>query len=72
MAKRNLRVAKWIGMIPAVAVCTCCNREFKVPLDSLRSLPDAQESLRVGFGEHKCQVLTAEGQPDEVQPDKEA
>lgn len=67
MAKRNLRVAQWIGMVPAAAVCTGCNREFKVPLASLRSAPDAQESLRVSFTEHKCQV-----QPAEVQLGKEA
>jgi hypothetical protein len=54
MPKRNLRVLKWLGMIPAVAVCTICNLEFKVPLAALKRLSDAQESLRRQFAEHVC------------------
>lgn len=54
MEKRNLKVTKWIGTVPAVAVCTSCNREFKVPVTVLKSLMDAQESLRRQFAEHKC------------------
>jgi hypothetical protein len=54
MPKRNLRVTKWLGMVPAVAVCTFCNREFTVPLSSLKKVTDAQESLRLQFAEHKC------------------
>jgi hypothetical protein len=54
MPKRNLRVLKWIGTTPAVAVCTSCDREFKVPLDGLRRVADAQESLRLQFAEHRC------------------
>ena len=54
MEKRNLRVVKWLGTTPAVAVCTFCKREFKVPLSSLARVTEAQESLRVQFAEHKC------------------
>jgi hypothetical protein len=52
--KRNLRVAKWIGQVPAIGVCTDCNREFKVPLTAMKRVTDAQESLRVQFTEHEC------------------
>jgi hypothetical protein len=36
MPKRNLRVLKWLGTVPAVGVCTLCNREFKVPMDAMK------------------------------------
>jgi hypothetical protein len=52
--KRNLRVVKWAGTVPAIGLCTFCNRQFKVPLDSMKRIADAQESLRVLFTEHKC------------------
>jgi hypothetical protein len=51
---RNLRVTKWLGSVPAVAVCTHCGRDFKVPLALLKRTSDAQESLRKQFAEHKC------------------
>jgi hypothetical protein len=54
MPKRNLRVLKWIGTVPAVAACAACKREFKVPVGALKRLIDAQESLRLQFSEHVC------------------
>jgi hypothetical protein len=54
--KRNLRVAKWLGTIPAIGVCTFCNREFKVPLNAMKRVADAQESLRLQFTAHKCKT----------------
>jgi hypothetical protein len=56
--KRNLRVTKWLGTIPAVGVCTFCDRLFYVPLTALKKVADAQESLRVQFTEHKCKTQT--------------
>lgn len=55
MEKRNLRVVKWIGTVPAVAVCTSCNREFKVPVSFMKRVSDAQQTLKNAFAEHKCQ-----------------
>jgi hypothetical protein len=55
--KRNLRVVKWLGTVPAIGVCTYCVREFKVPIDSLKRTSEAQESLRKQFAEHKCKRL---------------
>jgi hypothetical protein len=60
MAKSNLRVSKWLGATPAVAVCTGCARVFNVPLDSLKRTADAQESLRKQFGEHVCTPIEPE------------
>jgi hypothetical protein len=60
MPKRNLRVTKWIGTVPAVAVCTACSREFKVPLTILKSIVAAQESLRLQFAEHKCPEIASQ------------
>ena len=57
--KRNLRVTKWLGTIPAIGVCTECNRQFKVPLNLMKRVADAQESLRVQFAKHVCQVQVA-------------
>jgi len=54
MPKRNLRVLKWLGAVPALAVCTMCNREFTVSLPALKRVTEAQESLRLQFAEHKC------------------
>ena len=54
MQKRTLKVLKWLGTVPAVAVCTACNREFKVPLQALKRVTEAQESLSVQFSQHKC------------------
>jgi hypothetical protein len=51
---RNLRVTKWLGPVPAVAVCSHCAREFKVPLALLKLTAGAQESLRKQFAEHLC------------------
>ncbi len=59
MPKRSLRVVKWLGTIPAVGVCTSCDRLFTVPLTTLKSVADAQESLRVQFAEHKCKSAQA-------------
>jgi hypothetical protein len=54
MAKRNLRVLKWLGTTPAIAVCTACNREFRVPLELLKRVAGSQEYLRVQFSRHQC------------------
>jgi hypothetical protein len=53
MEKRRFRVLKWLGTVPAVGVCTFCNLEFKVPVTAMKSVVDAQESLRVQFAEHQ-------------------
>jgi len=53
-AEAQSRVIKWVGTVPAVGVCTFCNRQFKVPLSSMKRVADAQESLRVQFTEHRC------------------
>ncbi|MHB8215383.1 MAG: hypothetical protein ACYDDS_04815 [Candidatus Sulfotelmatobacter sp.] len=54
MPKRNLRVLKWIGTFPAIASCTACNREFKVPLEALKRVADAQQNLTLQFERHQC------------------
>jgi hypothetical protein len=55
MEKRRLRVLKWLGTIPAVGVCTLCNREFKVPVTAIKRVADAQESLKLQFDQHQCE-----------------
>ena len=55
MPKRNLRVLQWIGTVPAVAVCTSCDRQFTVPLAALKKVADAQQHLTLQFTQHDCQ-----------------
>jgi hypothetical protein len=55
MPKRNLRVIKWLGPVPAVGVCTLCDRQFKVPMTAMKRVADAQENLRLQFAGHKCE-----------------
>ena len=54
MPKRFLRVTKWLSTTPAIAVCMACNREFKVPLDSLAKTKAAQDYLQEQFDRHQC------------------
>jgi hypothetical protein len=61
MPKRNLRVMKWIGSTPAIAVCTACNHEFKVPVTALKRVTEAQQSLTIQFANHECDTY----EPDE-------
>ena len=61
---RTIRVTKWLGPTPAVAVCSHCGREFKVPLALLKQTAIAQESLRKQFAEHLCPTNTEEKSPE--------
>jgi hypothetical protein len=54
MEKKRLRVLKWIGTVPAVGVCTLCNREFTVPVTATKRVADPQESLKLQFDQHQC------------------
>jgi hypothetical protein len=54
MPKRVIRVTKWLGMIPAVGVCSACGKEFKVPVASLSRLQQAKEILQSEFDRHVC------------------
>ncbi|MGA2414279.1 MAG: hypothetical protein ABSF59_07515 [Candidatus Sulfotelmatobacter sp.] len=56
MAKRNLRVLKWLGTTPAIATCTACNREFRVSLEVLKRVGGAVEELKLQFAQHQCKA----------------
>jgi hypothetical protein len=51
---RTIRVTKWLEPVPAVAVCSQCGREFKVPMAFLKRVTEAQDNLRKQFAEHLC------------------
>jgi hypothetical protein len=53
--KGRLRVTNWIGTVPAVAVCTKCKRDFRVPVTILKLTLDAQANLKMQFDRHKCE-----------------
>jgi hypothetical protein len=52
--KRVLRVTKWLSTTPAIAVCSSCSREFKVPMSALTKTKDAQTNLQQQFDMHEC------------------
>ena len=54
----RLRVTKWIGTVPAVAVCTKCQRDFRVPITMLNRTLDAQANLKMQFARHKCAIVS--------------
>lgn len=54
MPKRHLRVLKWLGTTPAIAVCSVCNCEFRVPLEVLKRVGGAVEELKIQFSHHPC------------------
>jgi len=54
MPKRNLRVLKWLGTTPAIAVCMACQREFKVPVEVLKRVGGGAENLKLQFAQHQC------------------
>src|SRR5580692_366022 len=60
MQKGNLRVLRWLGQVPAIGVCTFCNRECKAPMAALKRVSDAQESLKVQFAGHECKDINAQ------------
>jgi hypothetical protein len=60
MAKRNLKVTKWLGSIPAIGVCNACDKTFKVPMTALHTTTDAQTNLQQQFDFHKCRSTSEE------------
>jgi hypothetical protein len=46
---------KWLGTTPAIAICTACNREFRVPIDILKRVGGAPEYLKLQFSRHQCE-----------------
>jgi hypothetical protein len=59
MEQRNLQVIKWEGKIPAVAICTSCNSEFRVLPPALSRTSDAEANLRQQFEHHSCDSKTS-------------
>jgi transcription elongation factor Elf1 len=54
MPKRANKVTRWLSSTPAVAVCTSCRQQFKVPMTALSRTIDAQNNLQEQFDRHKC------------------
>jgi hypothetical protein len=60
MTKRAVRIVKHLGMVPCVAACTACGKEFTAPLTTLRRVTDAQANLQEQFDRHTCEEEKAE------------
>ncbi len=59
MANREMRIVKYIGPAPFVAVCARCSQQFKVPPDITLTAVDAEAKLQAEFDQHKCKPLDA-------------
>jgi hypothetical protein len=59
MPKREMRIVKYIGPAPYLAVCTYCNQQFKVPPDITLTAVEAEATLHAEFDQHKCKRLDA-------------
>ena len=59
MAKRILRVVKWLRQTPVIAVCESCGCQFKAPMTALAKTKDAQASLQQQFDSHKCKLAAS-------------
>jgi len=64
MPKRNLRVLKWLGTTPAIAICTVCNQEFRVPVDLLKRVAGAADHLKLQFARHQCKQAEIDSSAD--------
>lgn len=56
MAKRILRVTKWLRQTSVIAICESCGRQFKAPTTALAKTKDAQTNLQQQFDLHKCKL----------------
>jgi hypothetical protein len=59
VAKRILRVIKWLRQTPVIAVCESCGHQFKAPMTALARTKDAQASLQQQFDLHKCKLTAS-------------
>jgi hypothetical protein len=59
MARRILRVIKWLRQTPVMAVCEACGQQFKAPMTALAKTKDAQTGLQQQFDSHKCTAATS-------------
>jgi hypothetical protein len=55
VAKRILRVTKWLNQTPVMAVCQSCGKDFKAPITELAKVKDAQATLQRQFDLHNCE-----------------
>jgi hypothetical protein len=52
--KRVLRVTHWLSSTPAIAVCSSCSKQFKVPMSALTKTKDAEVNLQQQLDMHEC------------------
>ncbi len=57
MPEREMRIVKYIGPAPYLAVCTRCSQQFKVPPDITLTAMDAEANLQAEFSRHECKQL---------------
>jgi hypothetical protein len=55
MAERRFVILRYVGMVPAMASCTNCQRKFFTPATILRDAIAAERYLAHKFGAQKSQ-----------------
>jgi hypothetical protein len=51
---KRVKTSDGLGMVPIVAVCTMCARQFTVPTTTMLRTADAQKTLQLKFDRHEC------------------
>jgi hypothetical protein len=54
MAKRSLRLVKWIDDAPSLGICESCNAQFAAPSYLHGQREPAEAAIRSAFDKHKC------------------
>lgn len=54
MAKRGLRLVKWIDDAPSLGICESCNAQFPAPSYLHGQREPAEAVIRSAFDKHKC------------------
>jgi hypothetical protein len=54
MAKRGLRLVKWIDDAPSLGICESCNVQFPAPSYLHGQREPAEAAIRSPFDKHKC------------------
>ena len=57
MPKREMRILKYIGPAPSLAVCTSCSQQFKMAPDGTLTGDEAIARLQIEFEQHECKQL---------------
>jgi hypothetical protein len=71
MEKREMRIVKFIGPTPFLAVCTQCNQQFRIAGTGVHTVESTTNILKSQFDAHKCQSVDSKNAPPIARDAKE-